>query len=37
MIADEAERSYRELSETYSSDQSVEWRHVLAAILGELA
>jgi hypothetical protein len=37
MTADEAERTYREPSETYGSDQSVEWRHVLAAILGKLA
>jgi hypothetical protein len=37
MTADEAERTYRELSETNGFDQSAEWRHILAAILDKLA
>jgi hypothetical protein len=37
MTADEAERAYRELSETDGSNQPADWRHVLAAILEKLA
>ena len=37
MTADEAERAYRELSETNGSHRPADWRHVLAAILGGLA
>jgi hypothetical protein len=37
MTADEAERTYRKLSETHGPHRTADWRHIIAAILGMLA
>ncbi len=37
MTADEAEQAYRELTEAEEHQQTTGWRHIIAAILSDLA